>query len=58
MGERLEQAYGLRAREIAAELAMHFEQGRDYAKAVRYLQQAGERAVRRSAHKAKGKRQK
>jgi predicted ATPase len=50
IGEREEQAYGERAREIAAELAVHFEQGRDYRKAVQYLQQAGENAVRRSAH--------
>src|SRR5262249_55098559 len=42
--------YGERAREIAAELAVHFEQGRDYPKAVQYLQQAGENAARRSAH--------
>ncbi|HEV8715499.1 MAG TPA: hypothetical protein VGX03_22050, partial [Candidatus Binatia bacterium] len=51
IGEREEQAYGERAREIAAELAVHFEQGRDYRKAVQYLQQAGENAVRRSAHR-------
>ena len=30
IGERKERAYGNRAREIATELAMHFEQGRDY----------------------------
>src|SRR5262249_20073300 len=36
--------------EIAAELAMHFEQGRDYRRAIRYLQQAGENAMRRSAY--------
>ena len=30
IGEREEQAYGEQAREIAAELAVHFEQGRDY----------------------------
>jgi predicted ATPase len=50
IGEREEQAYGERAREIAAELALHFERGRDYHRAVRYLQQAGENAVRRSAY--------
>src|SRR5581483_5378941 len=32
-------------------LAVHFEQGRDYRKAVQYLQRAGENAVRRSAHR-------
>ena len=47
IGEREEQAYGEQAREIAAELAVHFEQGRDYRRAVQYLQQAGENALRR-----------
>ena len=47
---RKEAAYGDRTREIAAELAVHFERGREYRKAVQYLQQAGENAVRRSAH--------
>ena len=50
IGERVEQAYGEQAKEIAAELALHFEQGREYRQAIRYLQQAGENAVRRSAH--------
>ncbi|HEV8716826.1 MAG TPA: hypothetical protein VGX03_28910 [Candidatus Binatia bacterium] len=43
-------AYGERAREIAAELAMHFERGRDYQRAVRYLERAGKNAIRRSTH--------
>src|SRR5262249_39312754 len=50
IGERVEQAYGERAREIAAELALHFERGRDYRKAIQYLRQAGGNAARRSAH--------
>jgi predicted ATPase len=50
VGERQEVAYGKRANEIAVELAMHFEQGRDYRRAVRYLQQAGENTTRRSAY--------
>ncbi len=50
IGERKEAAYGRRTREIAAELAVHFEQGQDYRKAVRYLRQAGENALRRFAH--------
>src|SRR5262249_27825854 len=50
IGEREEQAYGTRAKEIAAALAVHFEQGRDYGKAVQYLQQAGKNAVQRSAY--------
>jgi len=45
-----EAAYGERTGEIATELAMHCERGQDYRKAVQYLQQAGENAVRRSAH--------
>ena len=49
IGEREEAAYGERAREIATELAVHFEQGRDYPRTVQYLQQAGENALRRSA---------
>src|SRR5262249_49022061 len=35
-----EELYGERASEIAAELAMHFERGRDYSRAAKYLQQA------------------
>src|SRR5262249_45671752 len=50
IGEREEQAYGERARQIAAELAVHFERGREYRKAVQYLHQAGQNAMRRSAH--------
>ncbi|NOT53089.1 MAG: AAA family ATPase, partial [Deltaproteobacteria bacterium] len=50
MGERLEVAYAQNPHAVAAELAQHFEQGRDYTKAIRYLQLAGEQAVRRSAN--------
>jgi len=50
LGTLLEAAYGARAGEIAAELAMHFEHGRDYHRAVQYLQQAGENALRRLAN--------
>ena len=50
VGERKEKAYGSRASEIAAELAVHFEQGRDYPRVIRYLQQAGENAVGRHAY--------
>jgi predicted ATPase len=49
IGVRLEVGYGTRAREMAAELAAHFGRGRDYAKALQYLQYAGENALRRSA---------
>ena len=50
IGERLEKAYGNQAREVAAELAVHFERGRDYRRAVQYLQHAGENATQRSAY--------
>ncbi|MBI3795718.1 MAG: AAA family ATPase [Deltaproteobacteria bacterium] len=50
IGERKEQAYGKRAGEIAAELALHFEWGRQYPQAVQYHQRAAERATWRSAH--------
>jgi DNA-binding winged helix-turn-helix (wHTH) protein/predicted ATPase len=46
-----EEAYGLRARDIAAELAVHFEHGRDYQRAVQYLQHAAETAGQRYAHR-------
>ncbi len=50
IGERKETAYGDRTGEIAAELAIHFEQGRTYDKALRYLNQAAGMALRRSAN--------
>ena len=43
-------AYGERVGEVAAELAVHCEQGRDYQAAVEYREQAGGNAVRRHAH--------
>ena len=49
IGERIEQGHGDQAREVAAELALHFERGRAYAKAVHYHHQAGENAAQRSA---------
>jgi len=51
IGERLEAAYGAHAGDIAAELAMHFEQSRDYPRAIHYLQQAAENAVGRHANR-------
>ena len=47
---REETGYGERANERAAELAVHFERGRDYPRAIQYLQQAGEASAQRSAH--------
>ena len=51
IGEQGEELYGERAREIAAELAMHFERGRDYKQAARYFQQAADNAIRRFAYR-------
>ena len=47
VGKRLAQAYGERAREIAGEVAMHFERGRDAERAIRYLHVAGRGAGQR-----------
>ncbi|HVS20963.1 MAG TPA: AAA family ATPase, partial [Pyrinomonadaceae bacterium] len=43
-GEQLVQHYGKQAPRIAAQLAMHFERGRDFGRAVEYLIQAGDNA--------------
>ena len=51
IGERTETAYGERAREIAAELAVHFERGRVWEKAFAHLITAGQRAQQRYAHR-------
>jgi DNA-binding winged helix-turn-helix (wHTH) protein/predicted ATPase len=50
IGERKEVAYGDRTGEIAAELAVHFEQGHEYGKALQYLSQAAGIALRRAAN--------
>jgi predicted ATPase len=50
IGGRLEAGYGHRAPEIAAELAVHFTQGRDDHRAVQYLRHAGDNAMRRWAY--------
>ena len=50
IGERLETAYEPRTSEIAAELAVHFERGREVSRAIRYLQQATETALQRYAY--------
>lgn len=49
IGAQGEAVYGERARDIAAELAMHFERGADHQQAAKYLQQAADKAVRRFA---------
>ena len=48
--ERLERGYGARAGEIAGELAVHFELGRDFERAARYRRQAGEHALHQHAY--------
>ena len=50
VGDRLERAYRKQAATIAAELAMHFEQGRLPARALTHLHQAARNAVDRSAY--------
>ena len=52
IGLREETGYGAQAAEIATELAVHFEEGRDYERALNYLRLAGEKAVRRCANRA------
>src|SRR5262249_44779154 len=46
--------YGPKAAEVAAELAGHFEQGRDLARAVHYLKLAAGNAARRGANREAG----
>ncbi len=50
IAERGVTIYGDRVSEIAAELAMHFEQSRDWPRALQYLTQAAENASHHSAH--------
>src|SRR5207244_9582730 len=51
IGTRLEVAFGRRADEVAGELAVHFEHGRDYDRAVQYRQHAAATAIQRHAHR-------
>jgi DNA-binding winged helix-turn-helix (wHTH) protein/predicted ATPase len=50
IGIRKEEGYGAQARQIAAELAVHFTRGHDAWRAVTYLHYAGENALQRSAY--------
>ncbi len=50
IGLRGEQVFGARVAEIAAPLAIHFEQGRDPERAVRYLELLARLDARRCAH--------
>ena len=51
IAKQQEVTYGAQVNVIASEVALHFERGRNYPRAVHYHQQAGENALRRSAHK-------
>jgi len=50
IGAQIEASYGTRTQEIAAELAMHFERGQDFWRAIVYLQYASDQAQQRSAY--------
>ncbi len=50
IGSRKEAAWKERTGEIAAELAIHFEAGRDYVRAVQYRRQAGQAVLQQGAH--------
>jgi len=45
-GELLLKHYGKRAPQMAAQLAIHFEQGRDFVRAIEYLMQAADNATK------------
>ncbi|NOT54114.1 MAG: AAA family ATPase, partial [Deltaproteobacteria bacterium] len=51
IGTHLASAYGDRVGEVAAELAMHFEQGRDYRRALHFRRQAADNAARQYANR-------
>jgi predicted ATPase len=54
IGAREEAGYGDEARAHAAELAMHFERAQDATRAVRYMQQAADNSMQRSAYQEAG----
>jgi DNA-binding winged helix-turn-helix (wHTH) protein len=51
IGLRGEELYGKQVGQIAAELAVYFEEGRDFARAVRYRELAAENDARRHANR-------
>src|SRR5262249_26326126 len=51
IGEHQERRYGEYGKDIAAELAVHFERGQQAQKAVQYYHQASENALRRYAYR-------
>jgi DNA-binding winged helix-turn-helix (wHTH) protein/tetratricopeptide (TPR) repeat protein len=50
IAERGEEVFGKRAVEISAELAMHFERGRNYTRAAHYFKSGANNAIRRFAY--------
>jgi tetratricopeptide (TPR) repeat protein len=46
VGEQLLKHYGRRATQIASQLALHFERGRDFTRAIEYLTHAGDNATK------------
>jgi DNA-binding winged helix-turn-helix (wHTH) protein/tetratricopeptide (TPR) repeat protein len=52
LGERLQRGFASRANEIAAELAVHFEQCREHRRAVEALCDVAARAIGAGAHRA------
>ena len=51
LGEWLEQTYGAHAGVIETQMAHHFEEARDYRRAIEHLRRAADRDVRRWAHR-------
>jgi tetratricopeptide (TPR) repeat protein/predicted Ser/Thr protein kinase len=49
-GERIENHYGDQAPRVAAQLAVHFERGREYRRSIDYLLHAGDTAATRCAN--------
>jgi DNA-binding winged helix-turn-helix (wHTH) protein/predicted ATPase len=50
IGERIAAGFAEQGADVAAELAMHFERGHDYERAIPWLARAAETALRRAAH--------
>ena len=50
IGEQAELLHGERSKEVAAELAMHFERGANYRQAAKYLQLAADNEIRRFSY--------
>lgn len=51
IGQHIELAYGPQVNLMATELAMHFERGREYPRALRYRRMAAEQALRQYAYR-------